>query len=50
MTEKEKSVQSLPTMRKELQKKRSTLISNKDSEVNDAMTLTAKTTANYNNV
>lgn len=50
MTEKEKSVQSLPTMRKDLQKKRSTLMSNKDSDVNDAMTQTAKTTANYHNV
>jgi hypothetical protein len=36
-------------MRKDLQKKRSTLISNKDSDANDAMTQTAKTTANYNN-
>ena len=38
MTEKEKSVQSLPTMRNELKKKRTTLISNKDSDQNDGMT------------
>jgi hypothetical protein len=37
-------------MRKDLQKKRSTLMSNKDSDANDAMTQTAKTTANYHNV